>query len=131
MNAASTNSVLEQVLSDLQGESAALEAMVAPLDEAGWRTPTPAAGWDIATQVAHLAWTDEVAVAAATDKELWDAFVVKALSDPMGYVDVEALEGGKAAPADLLARWRQARKSLDAALRNYPTGRGCRGSDLR
>ncbi len=40
----------------------------------------------------------------------------------MGYVDVEALKGGKAAPADLLERWRQARAGLDAALRNYPTG---------
>ena len=110
------------MLADLQAESAALEAMVAPLDEAGWRTPTPAAGWDVATQVAHLAWTDEVAVAAATDKEVWDAFVLKAIADPTGYVDVEALEGGKAAPADLLARWQQARKDLDAALRNYPAG---------
>jgi uncharacterized protein (TIGR03084 family) len=122
VNTAPTNSVLEQVLGDLAAESAALEALVAPLDEAGWRTPTPAAGWDIATQVAHLAWTDEVAVAAATDKELWDAFVIKALSDPTGYVDVEALEGGKAASVDLLARWQQARKGLDAALRNYPAG---------
>jgi len=122
VNTAPTNSILEQVLGDLEAESAALEAIVAPLDEAGWRTPTPAAGWDVATQIAHLAWTDEVAVAAATDKEQWDAFVVMALSDPTGYVDVEALKGGKAAPTDLLARWRQARVSLDAALRNYPTG---------
>ena len=122
MNTTPTNSVLDRVLSDLDADSAALEAMVAHLDEAGWRTPTPAAGWDIATQIAHLAWTDEVAVAAATDKERWDAFVIKALSDPMGYVDVEALEGGKAAPADLLDRWRQARVNLGAALRNYPAG---------
>jgi uncharacterized protein (TIGR03084 family) len=122
VSTAPTNSVLDQVLGDLDGESAALEAMVAPLDEAGWRTPTPAAGWDIATQIAHLAWTDEVAVAAATDKERWDAFVITALADPTGYVDVEALEGGKAAPAELLSRWRQARKGLDAALRNYPAG---------
>ncbi len=122
MNTAPTNSVLEQVLSDLDAESAALEAMVAPLDESGWRTPTPAAGWDIATQIAHLAWTDEVAVAAATDKEQWDSFVITAMADPLGYVDVEALEGGKAAPADLLARWRKARLGLAATLRDYPAG---------
>ena len=65
--------LLDQVLDDLAQEGAALDAMVAPLDEAGWRTPTPAAGWDVATQVAHLAWTDEVAVLAATDKAAWDA----------------------------------------------------------
>ena len=43
MNASPANSVLDQVLGDLDAESAALEAMVAPLDESGWRTPTPAA----------------------------------------------------------------------------------------
>jgi uncharacterized protein (TIGR03084 family) len=117
-----TDNILEQVLTDLDQEGAALEAMVEPLDEAGWHTPTPAAGWDIATQIAHLAWTDEVAVAAATDKVRWDAFVVGALTDPMDYVDVQALEGGKAAPAEVLTRWRKARPALDEALRGYPQG---------
>ena len=86
--------------------------MVVDLDEAGWRTPTAAPGWDVATQVAHLAWTDEVAVAAATDKERWDAYVVEAIADPTGYVDVRALEGGRAAPAELLDRWRVAAPAL-------------------
>ena len=30
----------------------------------------------MATQVAHLAWTDEVALKAATDQEAWDAVVL-------------------------------------------------------
>ena len=67
------NARLAEVLADLAAEGDQLEALVAPLDEAGWRTPTPAAGWDVAHQVAHLAWTDEAAVAAATDKPAWDA----------------------------------------------------------
>ena len=82
----------KQVLADLAAEGDALEAMVAPLDESGWRTPTPAAGWDVATQVAHLAWTDEVAAAAATDKEQWDAIVTAGMADPTGFVDDQALE---------------------------------------
>ena len=53
-----SNPVLESVLADLAAEGDRLDALVAGLDEAGWRTPTPAAGWDVATQVAHLAWTD-------------------------------------------------------------------------
>ena len=55
------NGVLEAVLADLTTEGDRLESIVAPLDDDGWRTPTPAAGWTVATQVAHLAWTDEVA----------------------------------------------------------------------
>ena len=115
-------SLLDAVLDDLSAEGDALEAMVADLDESGWRTPTPAAGWDVATQVVHLAWTDEVAVAAATDKAVWDAYVLKAIDDPTGYVDAEALAGAKAAPADILSRWRAARPALQRALRSFPAG---------
>ena len=61
-------------------------------------------------------------MAAATDKEQWDAYVVEALTAPMGYVDASALEGGRAAPGEILARWRRARPSLDQALREYPEG---------
>ena len=74
--------VLTTVLTDLAAEGDALEALVADLYEDGWRTPTPAAGWDVATQVSHLAWTDEVAVKAATDKEAWDAVVLLAMARP-------------------------------------------------
>ena len=40
---------------DLAAESAVLRALLAGLDEEGWRRPTPAAGWTIADQVSHLA----------------------------------------------------------------------------
>jgi uncharacterized protein (TIGR03084 family) len=50
---------------DLAAESAVTRALVAGLDEAGWRTPTPAAGWDIADQISHLAYFDDVAVQSA------------------------------------------------------------------
>jgi uncharacterized protein (TIGR03084 family) len=114
--------LLDHVLNDLAREGDALEAMVSPLHESGWRTPTPAAGWDIATQVAHLAWTDEVAVLAATDKAGWDEVVLLAIADPTGFVDTEALAGAKASAAEILDRWRGARAGLQHALRNYPAG---------
>jgi len=47
--------------SDLAAETAVTRDLVAGLDEAGWRTPTPAAGWDIADQIGHLAYFDEAA----------------------------------------------------------------------
>ncbi|GAB3016799.1 hypothetical protein GCM10011376_03380 [Nocardioides flavus (ex Wang et al. 2016)] len=112
--------VLTQVLADLAAEGDRLEQLVAGLDEGGWRTPTPAPGWDVATQVAHLAWTDEVALTAATDKEAWDAVVLEAIADPEGYVDSQAY--AVARDADLLGRWRRARADLRAALVAMPAG---------
>lgn len=112
--------VLTQVLADLEAEGDRLEQLVAGLDEDGWHTPTPAPGWDVATQVAHLAWTDEVAVKAATDKEAWDAVVLGAIADPDGYVDAEAHAIAK--EPDLLGRWRRARADLRATLVAMPQG---------
>jgi uncharacterized protein (TIGR03084 family) len=54
---------------DLAAESAVTRALVAGLEEAGWRAPTPAAGWDIADQISHLAYFDEVAVQSAVRPE--------------------------------------------------------------
>jgi uncharacterized protein (TIGR03084 family) len=119
-----TDERLRAVLDDLGTEGDLLDGLVAGLDEPGWRTPTPAVGWDVATSVAHLAWTDEVALLAATDKAGWDAVVLRALADPAGLVDRAALTGGAVPPTELLARWRSARGRLAAALAAYdPTAR--------
>lgn len=113
---------LDQVLADLAAEGDRLEALVADLPEEGWRTPTPATGWDVATSVAHLAWTDEAALAAATDQTAWDQLVLAGMADPEHFVDKSALAVGAVDPADLLARWRTARPALAAALRAHPAG---------
>ncbi|MDN5743512.1 MAG: TIGR03084 family metal-binding protein [Nocardioidaceae bacterium] len=120
-------SVLDDVIADLTAESDQLRAAVAAIDEAGWRTPTPAAGWDIATTIAHLLWTDEVAALAChasteAGKAAWDAVVLKAIEDPNGFVDTEALAAGAVPPAALLARWDAARAGLRDALRAVPAG---------
>ena len=62
--------VMSVVLCDLAGEGAWLDGVLAGLDDSGWRRTTPAAGWTIAHQVAHLAWTDEQALCAASDRWL-------------------------------------------------------------
>jgi uncharacterized protein (TIGR03084 family) len=113
---------LDDVLGDLATEGSRLDALVAELPQAGWRTPTPAPGWDVATQVAHLAWTDEAAHAAATDRDRWDALVLEALADPEHAVDRAARDGGAAAPEAVLSRWRTARERLAETLRDYPVG---------
>ena len=115
--------LLDELLDDLKAEGDRLWNAVAGLDDDGWATPTPAAGWSVATQVAHLLWTDEAAVVAATDKEAWDALVLRALGDPTGFVDVEAHEVARLSPEALLARWGAAREALPRALRDFPEGR--------
>jgi uncharacterized protein (TIGR03084 family) len=112
--------VLTQVLADLAAEGDRLDALVADLDDGGWHTPTPAPGWDVATQVAHLAWTDEAALKAATDKAAWDAVVLDAIADPAGFVDQQAL--AIAQVPDLLTRWRRSRTDLHSALAAHPQG---------
>jgi uncharacterized protein (TIGR03084 family) len=117
------NDMLDMVLRDLAAEGDRLEGMVADLTEDAWRTPTPAAGWDVAAQVAHLAWTDEVAVLAATDKEKWDEVVMLAIGDPDGFAGTAALAGAAADPGEILGRWRAARASLQETLTAFPAGR--------
>ncbi|MFC0503918.1 TIGR03084 family metal-binding protein [Micromonospora costi] len=111
---------LTDLLADLADESEALEALVRPLPPAAWARPTPAPGWSVAHQIAHLAWTDHVALLAATDA---DAFIssVSAAPDPARLVDYGA-EEFLAPPADLLDRWRAGRASLAAALATVPSG---------
>jgi uncharacterized protein (TIGR03084 family) len=114
------------VLPDLSHEGDWLESLVVDLPEPGWRRPTPAPGWDVATTIAHLAWTDECArlAAAATEgaagKAAWDELVTRAITDPEGFVDEEALRGGRAAPEELLARWRSSRQELARVLADHP-----------
>ena len=117
--------VLRTILADLAAEGDRLEAVVADLDDAGWRTPTPAEGWDVGAQVAHLTWTDEVAALAARagtpeGKAAWDDVVLAAIADPDGFVDARALEIAR--DPDLLDRWRRGRSALAAALTEVPRG---------
>ena len=112
--------LLESLLDDLKAEGDQLWTAVAGLDEEGWRTPTAATGWDVSTQIGHLAWTDEVATVAATDKAAWDEIVFRALEDPNGYIDTSALEVGRLGSKALLARWGAARAALADALRALP-----------
>ena len=117
-----TESVLDGVLADLEAECDRLDELVADLPDEDWRLTTPAEGWDIATTIAHLAWTDEVAVVAATDKAAWDALVLAAIADPSGFVDQEALAAARVPGRELLGRWRAARPRLVEVLRSYPAG---------
>ena len=110
------------VLDDLEAEEDELDALLAPVADAAWETPTPAEGWTVRDQIAHLAFSEELASLAATDR---DAFG-RRLQELLG--DLEQAERGPAerargmAPAELLDWWRTARRQTVAALRAHDTG---------
>ena len=115
---------LAGLLADLRAESADLDGLVAPLDDAAWATPTPAAGWTVAHQIAHLAWTDSSAHLAATDPDGFVAAVAAVVTEGRldSYVDNAAEEGARRSPAELLTHWRTTREALARALAATPPG---------
>ncbi|MFI6871100.1 TIGR03084 family metal-binding protein [Nocardia sp. NPDC050406] len=113
---------LEALLGDFTAECEDLDRLVADLEPAQWQRQTPAPGWSIAHQIAHLAWTDEVALLAATDTAAFARQVEAAAPKALTFVD-EAAEAKAATPAPrLLAEWRSGRAALVNALREVPAG---------
>jgi uncharacterized protein (TIGR03084 family) len=111
-----------EVLADLSAECDELDALVSPLDDAGWARETPAPGWSIATQIAHLAWTDDVAIVAATDPEEFAKQLQAALAEFDTYVDRVAEEGARKPPSEILTGWRAGRARLGEVLAAVPPG---------
>ena len=80
---------MRELADDLTAETTALREMVAGLDEAAWRTPTPAEGWTIADQVSHLAFFDDAAIQSAADPEGFAAEMERAMT--VGELDPDDL----------------------------------------
>jgi uncharacterized protein (TIGR03084 family) len=110
---------LATLLTDLADESDALDRLVADRPEADWARPTPADGWTVGHQIAHLAWTDGIALLAATDADAFGAALAAAAENPYSFVDRGAAEY-LAPPSELLARWRAGRAALAEALATTP-----------
>ena len=96
---------------DLAAESAVLRGLVVPLDEDGWRQPTPAAGWSVLDQLTHLAWFDEAALRSAMQPEEFAA--EQADPDPDGVAAAHRDRSG----AEVLAWFDDARSRLLTAFR--------------
>ena len=113
--------LLGDLLADLAAEGAALDAVVAELEDTAWLTPTPAEGWTIAHQIGHLAWTDEQALQAATVPERLAARLTGTGAAGLGLlVEQGAAKGAGDDPGTLLTRWRAGRVALDAELTQLP-----------
>lgn len=109
---------VSEVLDDLVAEQRTLDVVVAELEPADWRRPTPAARWTVADQIGHLTYFDNTAAMAITDPVAFVAHrdeLVAMLSDDLG-VDEMTLGGFRQLGADeQLAAWRSARAALEAA----------------
>jgi uncharacterized protein (TIGR03084 family) len=110
---------MASVCADLRAEHADLDSFVAPLDESGWDTATPAEGWTIRDQISHLTYFDERALLAATDpdafREWRDTRVAGDLMPESGNSADVAL-GRSMHHVELHERWRRGREELVAAL---------------
>ncbi|MFN8051963.1 MAG: TIGR03084 family metal-binding protein [Acidimicrobiales bacterium] len=108
-------SAYDDLLVDLAEETAALDDVVADLDEAGLARPTPAEGWSIADQLSHLAGFDEAATTAILDPDGFLADLDRRITegdDPIaGYTAVGRAMTG----AEVRDWWRRARGHLAAA----------------
>ena len=111
------------VVDDLRTESDALDDLVAPLDENGWRTATPAPGWSIAHQIGHLLWTDRVALASITDEAAFGDLLASAAADPAGFVDAGAADEAVRPASAILDDWRSTRRRLHDELARVPSDR--------
>ena len=107
---------LRDLCADLAAEHAALDAVVADLDDAGWDTPTASDRWAVRDQIGHLAYFDETATQAIVDPERFAADLQAALSgDLTEFLEATEVRGRTLPPAELLAWWRDGRAALLAA----------------
>ena len=116
---------LVDVLTDLEAESAALDAILTALPAKSWSLPTPAPGWSIGYQLGHLAWTDGVVIDAAAAAR-GDAAAFSAVGQDLrsGAITIDSAAEQLAAlpPDQLLAQWRSGRRRMAASLRQLTPG---------
>ncbi|MEM7275617.1 MAG: TIGR03084 family metal-binding protein, partial [Actinomycetota bacterium] len=112
---------MEQICADLAAEHAALDAIVAPLDEETWLRSTPADGWDIAETIVHLIQADVAARTAVAEPDRFIDIRDGALRD--GLAGAFGRRGDKTG-AEILAWWREERTMmLEAFLGRGPKDR--------
>lgn len=103
---------------DLLAETAVLDALVRPLDDAGWLTPTAAPGWTVHDQVAHLAHFDEDARIGAVDPERFAGMRAEVLADVDAFVARATEADRKKTGPEVLAWLHEQRGGLIAAVRD-------------
>ena len=106
------------VIDDLAAEQAAIDRMLAGIDDATWDAPSGAPGWSVADVVLHLAQSEEAVVLSTTGTSLADA-LPPALAGATSMDDMmDRWVAAERAPGpEVFERWRKASTAAVAALR--------------
>lgn len=110
-------SALDLLLDDLAAETRAVDGLLQTVPESDWDLPTPAQGWSVRDQVTHLAFFDDVAITAATDREEFLAERARLLALGPDFPDHVARQHATMLPDDALAWFRSSRARLTRVLR--------------
>jgi len=103
---------MEQICTDLAMEQQGLDAIVANLTDAQWKTMTPAEGWDIKEQIRHIAYFEDRARHCASNPEAfrqWLTEMLQNLDKMLAHVETT---GKDLTAAQTLDWWREERKAL-------------------
>jgi uncharacterized protein (TIGR03084 family) len=103
---------VDELRRDLAAETASLLAILRPLREAAWRTPTPAEGWTIADQIGHLAYFDEAATLAMHEPERFSAEASLMLTTGTNFPDQLVLDYRSLTGRQVVAWFEQVRAEL-------------------
>ncbi len=111
---------IADVVDGLEHQHGTLTALLDPLQDDGWGSPTRCEGWDVADVVLHLAQSNELAVGSATGRFPTVLHRLTAGTGPAGTVDdgvalMVAREGGAPA-AEVFGRWRDGAAELRRVL---------------
>lgn len=101
---------MHAICDDLFAEYEALDAIVAPLTEEQWSTPTPADGWSVRDQISHLWFFDVRELLALTDPDAFAADMAELLAS--GGTEASVAPGRSMTGAALLDAWRRDRARL-------------------
>lgn len=107
---------MQDLVSDLRDEQAALDSLVASASDEKWLTPTPAVGWDVRDSISHLAAIDDFALECVEGRHEAAFARAATASSPEAFND-ELIEPGRSkTPAEMLEWWRTSRERLSGAL---------------
>ena len=117
---------LSALCADLAAEQAALDALLAPLDERQWDLPTPAEGRSVRDTIAHLANGDESGRWTVVQPDAFEAArtISRDERERAYLARARAMSG-----AAVLAWWRASRTALVETYSRWMLPRGSPGTD--